>query len=183
MLILCGDLVDAVKRESEAAVMHWWGVSDSTVRKWRRALGVPRMTPGTIRLHRKWAPERFGPDTVGKAREAVKTPEVRAKISKARIGLSLHPNSRKALLDAVSKPKSAAWKEGHSERMREQWQNGTRRHHLAWTDEEIALLGTATDREVGEQVGRQAASVRMKRVKMGIEPFDKRKAQNARAGN
>ena len=40
-IVLCGDLEKAVERESLQAIMHWWGVSHATVRKWRRALKVP----------------------------------------------------------------------------------------------------------------------------------------------
>ena len=47
--------------------------------------------------------------------------------------------------------------------------------HRLWTEEEAALLGTATDREVGELIGRTAKAVRDKREKLGIEPFVKRK--------
>lgn len=43
-LILCGDLVKAIRRESATAVAHWWGVTNETVSHWRRSLGV---TPGT----------------------------------------------------------------------------------------------------------------------------------------
>ena len=39
-LILCGDLVRAVKLESEQAVAHHWKVSSTTVGKWRSILGV-----------------------------------------------------------------------------------------------------------------------------------------------
>lgn len=48
--IFCGDLVRAVETESREAVAHWWGVSLETVRLWRRALGVGRMTPGTTAI-------------------------------------------------------------------------------------------------------------------------------------
>src|ERR1700722_5243565 len=38
----------AVRLESAAAVMHWWGVSAGVVWRWRRALGVGLMdSPGT----------------------------------------------------------------------------------------------------------------------------------------
>jgi hypothetical protein len=47
---LAGGLVRAVRTESLQAVARWWGVSGSTVLKWRRALGVPENTPGTLRL-------------------------------------------------------------------------------------------------------------------------------------
>src|SRR5262245_60697576 len=35
-IVLYGDLVKAVRRESAQAVAHWWGVSNFTVSKWRR---------------------------------------------------------------------------------------------------------------------------------------------------
>src|SRR6266851_1449136 len=47
-LILCGDLVRAVQRESEIAVAHWWGVGISTVWTWRTALGVDPDTEGHL---------------------------------------------------------------------------------------------------------------------------------------
>jgi transposase-like protein len=31
---------DAIRRESNQAVAYWFGVSDQTVSKWRKALGV-----------------------------------------------------------------------------------------------------------------------------------------------
>lgn len=49
-LILCGDLIRAVRLESEVAVCLHWGVSESTVLMWRRALSVGRSTVGSKRL-------------------------------------------------------------------------------------------------------------------------------------
>jgi transcriptional regulator with XRE-family HTH domain len=46
-LIVCGDLVKAVLRESNQAVAHWWGVSAITVTTWRMALRVKRVNDGT----------------------------------------------------------------------------------------------------------------------------------------
>jgi len=67
--ILCGDLLRAVKLESNAAVMTNWGVSRWTVERWRRALGVPRMNPGTLALWRAMTPAKVQrPDVVIKAR-------------------------------------------------------------------------------------------------------------------
>jgi hypothetical protein len=44
-------LARAVRKESAAAVQHWWGVSRSTVLKWRKALGADRNNnPGSRRL-------------------------------------------------------------------------------------------------------------------------------------
>jgi hypothetical protein len=39
-LILCGDLVRAVRQESPIVVSRFFGVSDHIVGRWRRALGV-----------------------------------------------------------------------------------------------------------------------------------------------
>ena len=46
-LILTGSLVQAVWLESAQAVAWHWGVSRWQVTRWRRAVGVPRMTEGT----------------------------------------------------------------------------------------------------------------------------------------
>jgi hypothetical protein len=52
-LLLAGDLVEAVRRESAAAVCFWWGVSEGVVWRWRRELGVGRMdSEGSARLFR-----------------------------------------------------------------------------------------------------------------------------------
>jgi hypothetical protein len=56
-LILCGNLVKAVPRESNQAVAFWWGVTPQAVTGWREALGVPSATEGTSCLHREHAEE------------------------------------------------------------------------------------------------------------------------------
>jgi hypothetical protein len=38
--VLDEELARAVGHESAAAVMHWWGVTDGVVWRWRKALGV-----------------------------------------------------------------------------------------------------------------------------------------------
>jgi hypothetical protein len=38
-IIVYADLAKAIRRESEQAVAHWWGVDAQTVWKWRKALG------------------------------------------------------------------------------------------------------------------------------------------------
>jgi len=58
-LIVYKDLAKAVRRESNQAVAHWWGVDPQTLTKWRRALGVERATegdePSAPRLHERAA--------------------------------------------------------------------------------------------------------------------------------
>src|SRR5262245_14223375 len=54
-LVLYEDLARAVACEAACAVAHWFGVSTWTVRKWRRALGVPERTEGDRLLKRQYA--------------------------------------------------------------------------------------------------------------------------------
>jgi hypothetical protein len=45
------ELVRAIRHESAVALRYWWGVSVSTVAKWRRSLGIRRAEPeGSARL-------------------------------------------------------------------------------------------------------------------------------------
>ena len=48
-VVLCGDLKKAVKREANIAVQQAWGVSHTTVTKWRKTLGVRLPTEGDSR--------------------------------------------------------------------------------------------------------------------------------------
>jgi len=50
-LILCGDLIEAVKVESAAAISYHFGVGYVTVRAWQKSLGVDRNNNGTRRLY------------------------------------------------------------------------------------------------------------------------------------
>ena len=85
-LIVCGRLVEAVQRESEQAVAHWWGVTPQTVWKWRKALEVGPYTEGTRRLKRDHA---LGPAitaALAKAQAKARDPRRRAKIVASKLG-------------------------------------------------------------------------------------------------
>ena len=58
-LIVCGDLVRAVSTEAVQAVCHHFGVGRKVVSEWRRALGVGRMTAGTLARWKELAPRRL----------------------------------------------------------------------------------------------------------------------------
>jgi hypothetical protein len=50
-LLVDEELARAVRHESAAAVMHWWGASPTAVKNWRKALGGTRAgNEGTARL-------------------------------------------------------------------------------------------------------------------------------------
>ena len=58
-LILCDDLVRAVRTETTLAIAHHWGVGRRVVTRWRSALGVGRMTEGTQARYRELAPRKL----------------------------------------------------------------------------------------------------------------------------
>jgi hypothetical protein len=46
---------------------------------------------------------------------------------------------------------------------------------VRWSDEEVALIGTATDQEVARRLGRSEQAVRLKRQKLGIPAYGQRR--------
>jgi hypothetical protein len=169
--ILCGDLIRAVQRESEMAVAHHWGVTLSLVWRWRRALGVPRMTPGSTRLRIEYAAVTLTPEVRARGKAAMHRPEVRAKLSAIRKGRPLHPNTLAAALEVFRRPKPERWKRGQSERSYKMWANREAyglpvRHE--WTDEENALLAAKSVPAIAKQLGVSQYAVQEQRRRMGI---------------
>lgn len=171
--ILCGSLILAVRSESEIAVAYHWGVSTTTVKKWRRALEVPAVNNGTLALYISYGFERLAtPENKARTKAAMGSEEVRAKIRASRIGRKLHPKTAAALREAASRPKSEEWKRGQSARSRKMWENpeeyGLPAQHPS-SDEDIALLGTRSDKAVGKVLGLAEHVVVHKRRGLGIE--------------
>ncbi len=171
--VVCGSLIFAVRSESEIAVAYHWGVSTATVKKWRRALEVPAVNNGTRSLYIAYGFERLAtPENMAKLREALGCEEVRAKMRASSIGRKLHPKTAAALREAAKRPKSEEWKRGQSARSRKMWENaeeyGLPAQH-SWSDEDIAMLGTKSDKEVGKVLGLPQHVVVHKRRSLGIE--------------
>jgi hypothetical protein len=70
-LIVCGDLARAVRMEATAAVAFHWGVSQPTVSKWRRALGVGRFNVGSTAVRREVASRSHAPHRMSGAARVV----------------------------------------------------------------------------------------------------------------
>ena len=169
--IVCGDLVRAVKTESETAVAHHWGVRYWTVWKWRKALQVPRMTNGTRRLLIENAVNTLSSEVRAKGKEAMKRPDVRAKLSAGKKGRPLHPNTIAACRELGKRPKSDAWKKGMSERSKKMWETPEAYGLPArrkWTDQELALIGSDSDRAVAEQLELPIKVIKQKRESLKI---------------
>lgn len=105
--ILCDDLIRAVMMESSAAVQHHWRVGATTVWKWRQALIVGRITPGT--RDRLRTETGVPDDAAARGREAAKSPEARAKLEESKRGKPAHPNTKAGLLRAAKAPKPDGW--------------------------------------------------------------------------
>lgn len=170
-LILCGDLIRAVKAESSIAISHWWGVSPTTVWKWRKALDVPQVNQGTRRLYEDYQPEKLPEEIAATGRENAKTPEALAKMAATLTGRPAHPKTREALMRGARKPMSASAKAALAERNRRAWAKGGIGRLRAWTPKEDAILGTDLDKVVAERLGRPASVATWRRKKLGIPRF------------
>jgi len=93
-LIVCGGLLKAIRRESEQAICHHWGVCRTTVWNWRKALNVPQTNEGTRRLYVDYTPERLTAEARCRAIEQGNTPEANAKKAE---GARRRPPSAKVL--------------------------------------------------------------------------------------
>jgi hypothetical protein len=151
-LVIYGDLKRAIEQESNQGVAHWWGVSIKTVRRWRRALGVKRNTPGTVRTR----------DVT------LKSESRRAKIAESRRGKPRPKHVHEALRKAhLGKPLSAEARKKMSESHRKR---GTRPPWLnkAWEPWEDKLVRKLPVEEVMEKTGRSRHAVQLRRHKLRL---------------
>jgi hypothetical protein len=85
-LVVYKGLAKAVRRESNQAICHWWGLTAQTISKWRRILGVDSTTEGTRRLRHDYALEPAATAARVKALSKAANPERRRKIAEAKRG-------------------------------------------------------------------------------------------------
>lgn len=145
-LILCGDLVRAIRQEAAQAVAFHWGVTSSTVRKWRRLLGVGRFTEGTRALNDLNAPHR-----VRRAKEMTVSPRRCPRRRSTHVASFLYPSPGQSVL-------------GRSRR------SPINPDARAWTADENRLLGTMPDRTLAQQLQRTIGAVRARRRMLGLPP-------------
>ena len=156
-LILCGDLVRAVREESGLAVAHHWGVCPALVTKWRGALEVGPMTAGTTRLKSVVQTEAM-------------TPALRAHLSRVKAGKPVHLSGRgKArLMAALHRPKPAEWFQSMAKHWAARRGKPVNPEERAWTPAEEALLGTRPDRELAQEMNRSVVAVAARRRRRKI---------------
>jgi nucleotide-binding universal stress UspA family protein len=166
-LILYKDLARAVRREASIAIQHWWGVGAMTVCRWRRALGVPRMNEGDLRLKSEHARTDWADAARQKAYANARNPERCAKIAAARRGKPRPKHVIEAMRKThLGRPLSAEHRRKLSEAQK---RRGTRppAAALAWAPWEIELLKTLPASEVAEKTGRTLVAVFICRNRMG----------------
>jgi hypothetical protein len=169
-VIVCGDLVRALRRESVAAIAYWWGVSTCTVWRWRAEIGVEQFTEGTRDLYRRWMPDKLDEEAIRKQRDSNRSPEANAKRGAALRGRPRPEHVKQALLKANKGRKVSA---KTRRRMSEAWR--PRPKETDWKPEEDVLLGTMRDSEIARRTGRSLHAIRARRQRLGIANFKQRK--------
>jgi len=160
-LALYAGLADAVRRESAAAVIRWWGVRDETVWRWRKALGVGPTTEGTSRLRARSIPLAKLQEA---ARPTLSSPERAAKIAAAKRGVARPPEvGRKIGRAHPGKKASADTRRRMSEAHRGQGGPGRR-----WSAAEDELVRALTPQEAAKRTGRGVVAVWARRAKLGV---------------
>jgi hypothetical protein len=179
-LILYGDLVKAVRLESEIAVAHYWGVSVASVRKWRRALGVPPINEGSHKLLNRITMARTD-SRLERARQNSKSPAALAKASAKLKGRIVPQHVRAAVRKAAQRPRSEAWKRQMSAYWKRRGHPPGHPESRFWTKEEDALLGLASDIAVAREIGRTYSAVMNRRTVLGIPGHRKQKRRKPRS--
>src|SRR6266566_1286852 len=110
---LYGALATAVRRESAVAVAYWWGVSRSTVHKWRKALGVPPINAGTQQLLSAYVDTPIFRRKQRKAWAAEWTPERREKLAAANRGKKM-PEAVRLKISAAHRGKRRSIETRHT---------------------------------------------------------------------
>jgi hypothetical protein len=179
--VLCGDLVKALRRESNQAVCYWWCVTPQTVTAWRKALGVPRGNEGTHRLAREWFLESVRADKLAEGQRNANSPAANAKKGAAWLGKLPPPHVMAALRKAnKGRPPSKEHRRKLSDAHR---RHGTRppANMPDCTAREEALLGTMPDEHVAKRSGRTLVAVRCRRWALDIDGFYRKRERKARA--
>jgi hypothetical protein len=162
-LIVYADLVEAVRRESSAAIQHWWGVSYHTVWAWRKALNVGPMTEGSTQLLREATAESL-PRAREAARPLLTSPEHAGKI---RAGLRASTTLRRPPAPGARTRKGIPQSEEARRKMREAHARGTgRKQGKRWTPGEDALVKALPLAEAAQQTGRTGKAVQERRKRL-----------------
>jgi hypothetical protein len=181
-LVVSGDLAEAVRRESNQAVAHRWGITPQTVTKWRKALGVGHVNEGTHRLRSAYTAEPWAQESLAKAQGKAGDAARREKIAAAKRGRPRPPHVVEAMRKGrLGTPHSA---EARAKMSAAHKRRGTRppKAGRAWTADEDEQARTLPAAEVARRTGRTLAAAGPDRRELGLPDGRTREARASRAG-
>ena len=162
-LIVYGGLADAIRRESNQAVCHWWGITPQTVTKWRKVLKVEPLNAGSRELFVRYGREERSLDALPNARAAASLPEARRKLAEARRGKP-RPNS---VIEALRRANLGRKATDEQRRKRSEAQRAraasSQRPRRNWTEHDDQLCRTLAPGEVVTVTGRSLSAVYSRR--------------------
>lgn len=166
-LVVYGGLADAVRKESNQAVCHRWGITPQTVTKWRKALEVEPLNAGSRELFVRYGREERTLDALPLARVAASRPESRRKIAEARRGKPRPKSVIKAMRRAArgrvaSDETRLKMSEAHKAR------HALRDVGRDWTEAEDVLCHTLAPKAIVETTGRSLHAVYSRRHRLGL---------------
>jgi len=171
--IVCGDFFRALKSESRTAVAHHFGVCESLVTRYRKILGIPKLTPGTVKLYSRIAGTRTD-DRLVRARANSKKPSALRKASVSLKGRIQSPTTIEAVRKAAQRPRSEAWKNKMAKYWRQRGHPPGHPDYRFWTKQEDAILGTASDPEIARRLKRSVKAVSARRWVLKVPGFQRR---------
>jgi hypothetical protein len=166
-LVVFKGLAKAIRRESNLAICHWWGITPQTVTKWRKALGIGPITEGTSRLFREYTKEPWAVEARAKAHAKARDPERCRKIAEGHRGKPRPRHVIEAMRQArigMRHTEESRRKISEAHRLRGKLVPGT----IVWTAEEDELLKTLPAEEVARRTGRTPTAIYTRRQRLGM---------------
>jgi hypothetical protein len=178
-LVVYGDLAKAVRRESNLAVAHHWGVTGQTVTRWRKALDVDPINEGTFALLSDYGEERIE-DALPAAHAKARDPERCRKIAEAQHGRRRPPHT----IEAMRRGRTGKL---HTEETRRKMSAAQKARGAwppaagdPWSPAEDELVRTLPAPEVARRTGRLLAAVYSRRSELKVP--DGRRQNGRRRG-
>ena len=164
-IVVCAGLADAVRKEANITVCHWWGITPQTVSKWRKSLEIGRITEGTSALLRDhFTPQRQYFMRVKRAPK-YRDPGRNEKIRSSRLG---KPRP-KHVVDALRESHLGTnWSEQTRKRQLDSRMRRFPKSFAPWTSEEDELVRTLSIRVAAKRTGRSKNKVAERRAALGM---------------